>query len=255
MGGDSKGGDQTTSQTVEIPEFLRPFIEQGANIGGGALGNIEGLLPSGTNLIEGMNPTQMEALNRSEAVARGGGGFLPTAENTLLSTARGDFLHGGAGFNEAVAAATRAATPGILSAFGRAGRGVSGLSQQAIGQASSDAFARLFNDERGRQMHAAAALPNVGLAGANILSRTGAQRQQQAQAQREGPLAAQERLFSNALRVTGAQAPLFGQTTTAPSQGGSKAGDVLGGGLSIAGLATGGGASLGGGLLSSLLLG
>ena len=94
-----------------------------------------------------------------------------TANNALEATAGGDFLFGGDGFNAAVDAAVRAATPGILSTFGSAGvgAGTGGLAQAAIGQAGVDAFARQFAQERQNQLGAANSLNNQGTQRASVL--------------------------------------------------------------------------------------
>lgn len=247
-----KGGEQTQTVRAEIPRFLRPFIRQGASVGSGALGELENLLRPGADLVAGFDPLQQQAQEQQVAVAGGAGGFLPTAQDALLSTARGDFLHGGPGFDAAVDAATRAAQPHILSTFGRAGRGVSGLGQAALGQAHADAFANLFNQERNRQLNAATALPGIGLAGTNILNQVGGQRQALAQRRLLSPVEQQERLFQTSIGVTPSQSSLFGETTTASLPGGGKAGDALGLGLGLLGLPIGGGASLGGALGSRL---
>lgn len=253
-GGKDGGGSQTITQTVQVPEFLRPFVEQASSVGQDALSQIQSIARPGDSLVAGFDPTQLEALDLQEAVARGQGGFIPAAQDALQSTARGDFLFGGQGFDQAVDAAIRAVQPGVLSTFGRAGRGVSGLAQQAIAQSATDSFANLFNQERSRQLNAASALPNIGLLPANILSEVGAQRQGQTQRELQGPLALQQTALQSALGVTPAFSPLFGGQTTQPvSGGGSKAGDILGVGLSLAGLPTGGGSSVGGTLLSGLL--
>lgn len=85
----------------------------------------------------------------------------PVSRDALEQSARGDFLFGNSGFDEAVQASIRAARPNILSTFaGQGGSGAAGggLAQTAIQQASSDAFSRLFNQERGRQQGAASQL-------------------------------------------------------------------------------------------------
>lgn len=88
------------------------------------------------------------------------------AQNALQQSARGDYLHGGQGFDEAVQASMRAARPSILSGFanqGGVGAASGGLAQTAMQQAASDAFARLFDSERNRQMSASNQLGNFGL--------------------------------------------------------------------------------------------
>jgi len=96
-----------------------------------------------------------------------GGEFIPaSSRSTLESTASGDFLFGGEGFDAAVDAAVRAARPGILSTFGRAGAGgaTGGLARTAIARSAIDAFAEQFGQERGRQLSAADRLAELGLA-------------------------------------------------------------------------------------------
>jgi hypothetical protein len=230
-----KGGDQTVTQKVEIPSFLKPFITQSANVGQGALTSLQQQLPPGASLVAPQNATQQQAMSQATAVANGAGGFIPTAQNELLKTAQGGYLSGSPAFDQAVQASIRAAQPSILSSFGAAGRGVSGLGQAAIQQAASDAFAGLYDSERSRQLNAAQALPGIGLAGSGILSDIGAQQQSQLQREILGPVDAQQQLLSAALGIPQAQSTLFGKSVTAPNTG-SKAGEFLGGASALGSL-------------------
>ena len=92
---------------------------------------------------------------------------LLSGTDTLQATSDGDFLFGGDGFNAAVDAAVRRATPGILSTFGSAGAGgaTGGLAQAAVGEAAVDAFASQFAQERRNQLGAAGQLAGLDLAG------------------------------------------------------------------------------------------
>lgn len=241
MGGKNDQPSELTStvtQEASIPSFLRPFLEQSAGVAGGALGDLQGLINSG-NLVSGFNSDQLAGFDQARDVALGGGGFIPTAQEQALSTARGDFLFGGQGFNEAVDASVRAAQPGILSTFGGAGRGTGGLAQQAIAQSSADAFARLFSQERSRQTEAASRLPGLGLLGSNILSSIGGQQQNQAQRELSAPINAQQSLFGSALGGLPTSS-LIGQsqTSTQPLFQNQGAG-ILGGGLAGLGLLSG----------------
>jgi len=273
-GSGGKGSSSSTTQ-VDIPQFLRPFLEQSTNTASGALSGLNSLADG--NLVAGFTPDQEQAFAQARDVAGGGGDFIPTAQQTLLdtaqgrdlssflpeelfnnitslgggidqfvdpaaldtlrSTAGGDFLFGGDGFNAAVDAAVNAATPQILSTFGRAGAGgsTSGLAQSAIGQSAVDAFAREFSNERrnqlgaanslasiggqdrgralasagllsnfasgerNRQELAARSLPQAGLFGSNILSGIGDQIQGQNQFGLDAPQQAQLRLLQAAL--------------------------------------------------------
>lgn len=211
-GGSSKGSSSETS-TVDVPEWLQPFLNQSVSAAGSALTSLRN--QSGGDVVADLNPDQLAALQRMRDVAGGEGGFFPTAQDTFLntaqgvgtgfldpalrdrlggdfdltsfineargatdftqtpeardaltSTARGDFLFGGEGFDAAVDAAVRSAQPHILSTFGRAGAGgsTSGLAQTAIGQSAIDAFASQFGSERARQLGAANALESGGRA-------------------------------------------------------------------------------------------
>jgi len=91
----------------------------------------------------------------------------PASLAALQGTASGNGLYGSAGFDEAVQASMRAARPSILSGYAQGGSGAikGGLAQIGMQQAASDSFARLYGDERGRQMAAASQLGSFGLAG------------------------------------------------------------------------------------------
>lgn len=209
--GGGKGGSETVTQETTVPDFLKPFLRQGAGTGSGALRNLQQLL--GGDLAADFNPIQQQAFDLITQQATGGE-LIPTAQNAFLQaaqgqpipglsfleqaaqsggipeqalqtltqgartsalpqetiqqlqrTAGGDFLTGGEGFDQAVQAAVRAAQPGILSTFGGAGvgGGTGALSQAAIGQAATDAFARQFAQERQNQLGAQGTLASLGL--------------------------------------------------------------------------------------------
>jgi hypothetical protein len=254
------GKSDTQTQSVQIPEFLRPFVEQQAQTGAGALGNLQSQLggAGAAELVSPFNADQQAAFGMARQ-ATGQGGAIPTALNALQQTAAGDFLFGGQGFNAAVDAAMRQAQPHILSTFGGSGRGTGGLAQTAMSQAATDAFARQFGQERQNQLNAAQAIPGVAAGGVGLLSGIGGQQQQLAQQQLMAPLTAQQMLLSAA----GGGVPLgalFGQSTTPPG-GSSLAGGLTGGlggaltgaqiGSVVPGIGTGIGA-IGGGILGGL---
>ena len=218
-------GKQESSTQVDIPDFLRPFLQQGANTAGGALGQAQQL--AGGDLVAGFTPDQQQGFQQARDFAGGAGGFLPAAqdqfmqtaqgrqlqsvlgpdafgalsgmaggrsldqfldagslntlrgaqqipqqaEDALRATAGGDFLFGGQGFDQAVGAAQRAATPGIISGFG--GRSGSGLARHAVEQSGIDAFARQFGQERQNQLGASQFLSNRGTNAAGTLGQFG----------------------------------------------------------------------------------
>jgi hypothetical protein len=229
------GKSDTQTQSVQIPQFLRPFVEQQAQTGAGALGNLQGQLGNAgaEQLVSPFNADQQAAFNLARQ-ATGQGGAIPTALNALQQTAAGDFLFGGQGFDAAVDAAMRQAQPHILSTFGAAGRGTGGLAQTAMSQAATDAFARQFGQERQNQLTAAQLLPRIASQGVGLLSDIGGQQQQLAQQQLTAPITAQQML----LQAAGGGVPLqslFGQTQQMSS---NPLGGALGGGLAGLGLAS-----------------
>jgi hypothetical protein len=202
----AKGGPskQTVTTSVDIPEFLRPYIEQSAAISNNALATVAPLLSQG-NFIAPFNSTQNAGFQSAINAANGAGGFFDTAENTFLNaagdrsardlldpaslnaflgaangtgpgsetlsrTANGDFLFGGAGFNAALDAANREAQKRVFSTFGAAGRSNGGLAEEAIARASSDAFANLFNANLDRQQGAANSLADRSLQGGGAIA-------------------------------------------------------------------------------------
>lgn len=217
MGGSVSATQASSKTKAVIPEHLRPFVDQVINTSGDALGaasaaasgdqfadlNPDQLaaLQSARDVAGGAGGFLPTAQKTALDAAKGGGvgNFLPPelvaqlqsggggtnvgggigdpSRDALEATARGDFLHGGEGFNAAVEAAQRQAQPGILSAFGGAGAGgaSSGLAQAAIGRSAVDAFASQFGQERKNQLDAAGRLGGFGLErrGQDIGARSG----------------------------------------------------------------------------------
>jgi hypothetical protein len=101
----------------------------------------------------------------------GGQGTGPGGE-ALAAHARGDYLYGGEGFNNALTAAMDQIQPQVQSRFGvggGAGAATGGLAQSAFNQGTSNAFANLYNQNLNRQMGAANTLTGQGLSAANML--------------------------------------------------------------------------------------
>lgn len=260
-GGGSVPTQQTVTQQTQVPAFLRPFVREQAEIGTGALRDLQGQLggAGADELVAGFDPLQTAAqqLAASGAFSFDPQSFIQPAQQGLTETARGDFLFGGQGFDQAVDAAVRAAQPHVFSTFGGAGRGTGGLAQAAIAEAATDAFARQFGQERSRQFAAQSALPGLGrealglaTAPADVLNQIGAARQAMAQRRLLAPITAQESL----LAAAGGGVPLqslLGQTQTSRGETPfftNTGGQVLGGLLGLGGLLSGGGLFSEGGL-------
>ena len=202
-GGGSKSSNKQSQKTT-VPDFLKPFVDQIVGTSSGALGNLQnaaggdtvadlnpdqlaaldlargvaggagGFIPTAQQTfldaaqgggLENVLPPELLASISNPGSIDVGNGVSDVARGALESTARGDFLFGGEGFDEAVNAAVRSARPQILSTFGRAGAGgsTSGLAQSAVGQSAIDAFASQFANERRNQLGAAGQLGGFDL--------------------------------------------------------------------------------------------
>ena len=180
-----------TLSNTDPNAFVAPFNPnqiQGQNQALGVAGGAGGYLPDALRQIQGtvngirgfdqMADTGAAALSsgatgnvvggqtgRLDALS-GANGIPGVAGNALASTASGDFLYGTPAFNEAVNASIRQARPGILGGFasqGGAGAVSGGLAQIGMQQAASDAFARLYDSERNRQVNSASSLGNLSI--------------------------------------------------------------------------------------------
>lgn len=288
-----------------LEEAVGPLSVEGSQISRNALSNLERLLDTDNALIAPFDPAQeagqqqtldLAQMMQSQPLVEAGQGALMDvaggnviSENfpvvrdrlmeqgelpgqtvdTLTETARGDFLFGNEAFDEAVDASMRAAQPRIASTFaGQGGRGAidSGLAQTAMQQVASDAFARQFGQERGRQQQAASTLGTLGLnqqqqnlqgpmalggllegergrqlqaagmapqqalLGPQLMQQIGSTRQQQRERQLREPIQQRQMLIEQAM---GAANPFafLGQQTTQPIQEGSAATGALGGAL------------------------
>ena len=103
---------QATSGTTSTQATLDPTIAAGIKSEFGKYlantGNFEDQVANWR--AAGFTPDQIAGF-QSQRDAVSGANFQ-TPMDELLATARGDYLYGGPGFNEAVAAAQRAGTPG-----------------------------------------------------------------------------------------------------------------------------------------------
>jgi opacity protein-like surface antigen len=138
-------GTTAGTAAATVPEWLMPFITQATGAAGAGLGGF----------AQGVADFQVPQLT----------------QDVLEASARGDYLYGGPQQQAFIDAAVRAAQPGVYSAFGAAGRAGSGLERAALDQTAVDAFARLFQSERGNQLAAAQALPGLSMMPLELQSR------------------------------------------------------------------------------------
>lgn len=210
------------------------------------------------SMVPGMNPMMRQGFRGMRDTANRGLG-LRQGLRTMLQTARGDFLHGGPGYNEALGASMRTTLPMISSQFGGAGRTGSAYHANTLGQAASDAFAGQYGQERQRQMAAAGAIPGMAQAqfiphqqmmqaGAQKYGMYDAPRARQRvmrdQQNRRAPLDAIQQFHGNAMQTGGMGGFSEG------GGGGGAFGPLLGAGLTAAGMYFGGpvGGAIGAGI-------
>jgi hypothetical protein len=181
-----KGGGETTSVQQSDPwGGIQPYLSGN--------GSVPGLYAEAANLYnkpdtqyfqgETIAPLSSDTTQSQQMIgdiARQGSQGNTNLQNLYSQTMGGDFLAGGQGFDRAFQAASNRITPQVDSMFARAGRSGSGLAQTAQTQALGDAFAGLYNDERGRQTQMAAMAPMMNqmrYADASTLGQLGIQKE------------------------------------------------------------------------------
>jgi hypothetical protein len=187
-----------------LPTAQQQFLQTAAGRGLGSILDSPAYDALRQNALGGYSALSDPARRSLEAAA-GGQGVGPGGE-ALAAHARGDYLYGGEGFNNALQAAMNQIQPQVQSRFGQAGPGAStgGLAQAAMNQGTSDAFANLYSQNLNRQVGAANTLTGQSLTGANALGSFGAQdlARQMSAASQLGNFGMQER--GNALNAAAA---------------------------------------------------
>lgn len=227
----AKGGGGGGTQVTEtrIPDELKPFARAQGDIGERGLRDMFAATQRGLrqdNLIAPFSEEEERGFTLAEQAVTEGG-IIPEVTGQLQDTARGSFLFGNEGFDEAVQASIRAAQPSILSTFGRAGGTPGGLAQTAIQQVASDSFASLFNQERARQQAAQLALPQLSLIPSDVISSIGAERRALEQQRLLAPITANEAL----VQAAGGGVPLSSLLGSSTTGGGGGGRSRLAGGL------------------------
>lgn len=85
----SKKESSSSDQRVNVPSWLRPYIEQAAGTAGNTLQNLQGLTGRFGDLVAGFTPDQQAAMDLARQRAAGADGVLPTARDAYLAAARG----------------------------------------------------------------------------------------------------------------------------------------------------------------------
>jgi hypothetical protein len=226
-------GKESTSQTVDIPDFLKPVINAITGNAAGLTQGVSNLARNAQNMVAPFNPLQQEGQQMAVDVARGGGDFLPTAQNyfmqaaqgvpisqytagfddlsrysgggganmdptamdTLRRTAGGEFLYGGPAFDKAVQAAMETVAPQVKSIFGDTRGGLSGvLARENLGQQGINTFAQQYLQQQGNMLDAASQLGNFGQMDANRAFNAAAQLSNLSDAERQRSLFAAQQL-------------------------------------------------------------
>lgn len=167
-GGGSSGGTTTTVQKSEPWSGQKPFLEKGfEQAESRILNNTPEFFPQST--VVPFSPETEVALQAASNRAILGSPLDAAAQNSAMGTLQGDYLSGGDAFNQSVDAALRGTErrvlPYIHSAFNRAGRGGSGLAQEAVASAMADTigekYAENFASERENQMRSLLVAPQL----------------------------------------------------------------------------------------------
>lgn len=239
-GGGSSGGSSTTR--MELPQWLDDALRAGTQNAQQAYGNAQAYpyttqAPMRAETKQGLG--EMAFLSHNPNLA-GRADVL----NTYGRTARGDFLYGNPGFNAAFNAAANQIQPRVTSAFNQAGRmgGIAG--QGELTRQLGDSFANLYNSERGRQMQAlgmADQMQQLAYAPAARKMQVGQALQEDDQRQIADRLYRWDfpRMNASDYMQALSMAPInayASQTTSQKAPKGSAFKDILGAGLSLAGM-------------------
>ncbi len=196
------GGNRTVTQATSSAPWgpQQPYLQQ---IFGEAQRLYEDEGPEyfpGTSVVP-FSPQTEQALGMTEQMALQGSPLEQAGMDAMLATARGDFLPGSEGFEQAfsgqvaplVQRYSEELLPGLQSSFTAGGfRGGSGEQQAAMSmmdsfnRALSGTAGQLYGQERGRQMQAAGMAPQYAMTrfqNPQMLANVGAAREGLAQAQ------------------------------------------------------------------------
>lgn len=145
----SKGGTQTT--TTRIPDWLKDYVT-GSD-------TTTGILPQAQSIYNSMP----QGLNADQLVAQGmirdtaSSPYGTNALNFMNKTIQGDYLGGG----EYMRAYGNDVMDRVNTQFAQAGRTGSGYHAKAAAEGLGNVTARMYDQERGRQMQVASMIPQL----------------------------------------------------------------------------------------------
>ncbi len=263
MGGGKKSAPvQNVTQSSAPWAGQAPYLNTGFSEAKKQLNQPSTFFPGQT--YANFSPQTEDALNLTEQRARRGSPVQGAANEQLMQTLQGDYLHGGEGFDAAFDAARRKITPQVQSAFNRGGRLNSGLARAAETQALSDSFASQYGKERENQLRSMLFAPQAAAsdyADMQALSGVGAAREGQDQSAIDEKMArhefAQKEPRDRIAQYMNLVGGNFGENTNKSTTGfaGNRGAGMLGGALQGAmggGQIFGAPGAIGGGLVGLL---
>lgn len=265
-GGGGKGGGkskQTQTQTMEPWSAQQPYLQELMR------GAQREFRTGGPEVYQGQrvgdfNPITLDAVSQMQNRATQGSDLNRAGSDLALQTVRGDFLnsnpHLDTMYDNAAGAVTRnyrdAIAPTLDSTFSRAGRFGSGAHQTAHGQAqeqlmgglnrlSGDIYGNNYAMERGMQQQAipmANIMAETDYNDMNRLMGVGqmfeGKDQQQIMAEMAKFNEEQNRQYNNLSQYQGLIGGSYGSSAETREPGGSTLGNVIGGGMTGAGIAS-----------------
>lgn len=167
MSGGGKGGKTQTStstQTVEVPEYLERELRYG-------LSEARDLYDQGApefypnQTYADFDPLQLEAQDATLGRARAGSPLIDSAQDLTQRTLDGEFLQGNPYLDQLLERYGAKANSQVLGTFNQSGRLGSGAnvatSQQAIADATLPFLFNTYENERGRQVNASQFAPTL----------------------------------------------------------------------------------------------
>lgn len=160
----SKKSSSTSTQTVEVPEYLERELRYG-------LSESRDLYDQGApeffpdQTYADLTPEQLQAIDLTKARATNGSPLVQGAQDLTQRTIEGEFLNSNPYLDQILDRYAAKANQQVLGSFNKSGRLGSGanvaVSQQAIADATLPFLFQNYENERGRQVQASQFAPSL----------------------------------------------------------------------------------------------
>jgi hypothetical protein len=158
MGGDKKGGGESTTQTqsTEPPAYLQPFLQYGGTAGHQLLSQLGPRQYFGGNTVTPFSPQTNQALNMQQQRAIGGSPLTGAAQNLATDTLSGNYLNSNPYLDQTFDRAAGAVNRSLDQTYARSGRDLdSNMAVRAdqLNNLATNIYGGNYQAERDRQLN------------------------------------------------------------------------------------------------------